>query len=170
MLSVKEHTQHLTDPALSVNQLLRKLILTMTQETSHRTQPATNAAHDPLKSSTNLRIHSLNVDKSPTTLQSLLQNMTPTNTDILCIQECPIKLLKLSSLNPAHWIHIFPSKPSLGKTSLSCAMYISILLSTTIWEQLTVLSAHIMVIQITTDISDFILCNTYNIPKSNKTI
>ncbi len=120
--------------------------------------------------STHLRIRSLNVDKSPTTLQSLLQAMNPKNTDILCIQECLKFLAHLPSLNPSYWTRILPAKVTPNRIPYGCAMYVSTLLNSKTWTTVEIPSTHITAIKVMMSGPEFILCNIYNIPNSNNTI
>lgn len=120
----------------------------------------------PNDAKTTLRILSLNCNRSPNVILSLMNNLPPQKCDILCLQEIPIDYRTRVAFSSPHWNPILP--PITVDSRPRVAILVNKNIPTEAFSQIPIHSSDIVTIHITGTNTN--IASIYNPPVSDSTI
>jgi len=122
----------------------------------------------PTEENTRLRILSLNCQKSPDVLLSLINNTNPQDWDILCIQEPPTDIRTRPGLTNRYWTPILPPIEPDHHRPIRSLILINSFIPTSNFTQIR--HNHPDITAVLLRHQNLLIISIYNPPDSNDTI
>ncbi len=119
-----------------------------------------------------LRVKNLNCRKQPEVLKSLLNTTDPTQWDVLCLQEPPHNVDRMTSYRSPRWNLIPPSPAAARKPEevVRSVIYVSNHLPSDSYSQVNVKTLDLTALRFSFPDQNFTLLSVYNPPNSDITI